>query len=761
MNRNRRIHKTDSHSGVRIFWGWAAVLTTIIYISWRIFFTLPDYRTYGWLAAVLGVILAAAECSAMLEGTEHFIRLQRKVIPEKPEVPGEWYPEVDVLIATHNEDAELLFKTVNGCIHMDYPDKTKVHIYLCDDSGRPEVARLAAEMEVGYCAMKENRHAKAGNLNNAMSMTDSPWVVTLDADMIPMQNFLTEVVPYTFLPVMKKLENGTWVKRTAGEMDGSFRIGFIQTPQSFYNPDLFQFNFFSEKRIPNEQDFFFKEVNVGRNKANAPIYAGSNTLLSRQALNEAGGFATGTVTEDFETGLRIQSKGYTCYAIDKILAHGLAATDVGSLVRQRIRWGRGCIHSLRRVHILWNPGFKFNTKCSYLSCLMYWWTFLRRFVYISAPILAVLSGVPVVVCSLEGFLFIWLPAYLLYNQALKVVSGRIRSRRWSNIIDTTMFPYLIVPIVLETLYFKQRTFHVTDKRRVRGRNSSWKLAIPHMLFLVFDLAALFLCLRHVFLNGFFGSVILAVWLAANGLDLVMAVFFMTGRKNLRTNDRFDVQMPAEITYLGRESHGVTENISETGLSVITKEPVYVPYEKEHAVVHLKSRKYEAWIKCRAVHVRRVGNGWLYGLQIMSLEGENKKQYYQMLYDRHHGLAEQIHKSAGLYRDIWLNIRKRFRGNTVSGQKLPGISLDVELETLEMGRVRAVAWDFESITLEGTGGKERLTLVAPEQGMMVRCVLAGPERGRYRIENQRELLSSESFGGLFCRDASRDIAMEGR
>lgn len=46
-------------------------------------------------------------------------------------------------------------------------------------------------------------------------------------------------------------------------------------------------------------------------------------------------------------------------------------------------------------------------------------------------------------------------------------------------------------------------------------------------------------------------------------------------------------------------------------------------------------------------------------------------------------------------------------------------------------------------------------------MMVRCVLAGPERGRYRIENQRELLSSESFGGLFCRDASRDIAMEGR
>ena len=83
----------------------------------------------------------------------------------------------------------------------------------------------------------------------------------------------------------------------------------FKTPQSFYNPDLFQFNFYSEKRIPNEQDFFFREINVGRNRANAPIYAGSNTLISREALDEVGGIATGTITEDFETGIKIQAKG--------------------------------------------------------------------------------------------------------------------------------------------------------------------------------------------------------------------------------------------------------------------------------------------------------------------------------------------------------------------------------------------------------------------------------------------------------------------
>ena len=40
-------------------------------------------------------------------------------------------------------------------------------------------------------------------------------------------------------------------------------------------------------------------INVGRNNANAPIYAGSNTLISREALEAVGGIATGTITEDF------------------------------------------------------------------------------------------------------------------------------------------------------------------------------------------------------------------------------------------------------------------------------------------------------------------------------------------------------------------------------------------------------------------------------------------------------------------------------
>jgi cellulose synthase (UDP-forming) len=73
--------------------------------------------------------------------------------------------------------------------------------------------------------------------------------------MIARREFLLETVPYFFLPRVKELPDGSWALRSPEETDGGYKIGFIQTPQSFYNPDLFQFNLYSERNIPNEQIF--------------------------------------------------------------------------------------------------------------------------------------------------------------------------------------------------------------------------------------------------------------------------------------------------------------------------------------------------------------------------------------------------------------------------------------------------------------------------------------------------------------------------
>ena len=60
----------------------------------------------------------------------------------------------------------------------------------------------------------------------------------------------------------------------------------------------------------------------------------------------------------------------------------------------------------------------------------------------------------------------------------------------------------------------------------------------------------------------------------NGLSLFMALFFMSGRKNLRANDRFTVEFPAEVDYHGKKYYGVTGDASETGLSLIFSQSAY-------------------------------------------------------------------------------------------------------------------------------------------------------------------------------------------
>lgn len=210
-----------------------AFVTSLFYLSWRLIMTIPWHDS--WFALIFGVLLWGSELVSSITAFIIISNKHKDFKLEKPEIAPERYPDVDVLIATHNEDPDLLYKTVNACTYMHYPDKSKVHIYVCDDTDRPEVAALAKELDVGYFGLSDNKDAKSGNYNNALNQTSSPLVATFDADMIPYSEFLLETVPY-FVEQVEADANDE-------ELDKA-PIGLIQTPQSFYNEDIFQYNLF-------------------------------------------------------------------------------------------------------------------------------------------------------------------------------------------------------------------------------------------------------------------------------------------------------------------------------------------------------------------------------------------------------------------------------------------------------------------------------------------------------------------------------------
>ncbi|MCJ8283341.1 MAG: glycosyltransferase, partial [Rivularia sp. ALOHA_DT_140] len=108
-------------------------------------------------------------------------------------IEGIFNPSVDVLIPTYNEPAFILRRTIIGCQALEYQNKT---IYLLDDTRRPEMKALAQELGCEYITRKDNFHAKAGNLNHALTKINGELIVVFDADFIPTTNFLNRTVGF-------------------------------------------------------------------------------------------------------------------------------------------------------------------------------------------------------------------------------------------------------------------------------------------------------------------------------------------------------------------------------------------------------------------------------------------------------------------------------------------------------------------------------------------------------------------------------------
>ena len=738
---------------------WAMVISTTIYIVWRLLFTIPTRS--GPMTFVLGLLLVAAELVGAVESLIEHRQINQSLVPELPEIPPEWYPDVDIFVATHNEDVELLYKTVNACTFLQYPDRNKVHVYLCDDNDRPEMAELAQNLGIGYFGLSDNKQAKAGNLNNAMRKTNSPLIVTMDSDMIPHSDFLIRTVPYFFLPKVKKDEQGVWVERTEEEVDPDYKIGFIQTPQSFYNPDLFQYYLYSEQRIPNEQDYFFREVNVGRNVDNAVIYAGSNTVLSRKALEEVGYIATTSITEDFLTGLRIQKKGYTTYATPEALAHGLAPDSFKSLITQRERWGRGCVQSLKQEHIFLSPKLRPFQKISYLATLLYWWTYARRLIYIFAPILSIIFNLYIVDAKMWQVLVFWLPYYLLYNRTLRLLSGDIRNQHWSNVCDTILFPYLLGPILFETLGIKKRDFVVTEKKKVNPSKkmilrSAIVFSLPHLMMLCASLWALILLIINSVNTRTIYNPIILYWLIINIKNLIFAVFFMYGRTNQRMNERFYVKIPVVICTEKHEFAGETADVSETGLAILLDSPVYLSGDIPLRII-VSSEKYQAELSACLSSVTQAGQNWKYSFRIDSMDDENRRQYMQIVYDRAHTLPKKLDPSLSVFDDFNLNLIKRSKHYQASKRKLPRITLHLPFETDQGVHGQLIDFNYEfaklstNIRLEPG---ERLTISYGSDAVLV----LGPMNVQtdnsqanlyrvvdyYRVVNQDEFIENPDY-----------------
>lgn len=227
-------------------------------------------------------------------------------------------PSLDLFITTYNEGPEVLEKSILGASSIDYP---KIRVWVLDDGNRSWLQQFCNDAGIDYIARSSNQGAKAGNINHALQQSEGDLVMLMDADFVAYRN-------------------SAW--RTAGLFSDP-RIGTVQTPQNFFNPDAIQHNLGIASSWCDEQSFFFRLIARGRDALGVAFCCGSCSVHRRKALIESNGFPTDSITEDILLTINFCRLGWKTIYLAEPISTGLAAETLESFFIQRKRWGRGGI----------------------------------------------------------------------------------------------------------------------------------------------------------------------------------------------------------------------------------------------------------------------------------------------------------------------------------------------------------------------------------------------------------------------------------
>jgi cellulose synthase catalytic subunit (UDP-forming) len=409
-----------------------SIFSTFRYGYWRFhtaeqFFFSPGSKATPVDAFFILLILFAETYAAftLLLGYMQTLWPLRRAPVELPDDPSLW-PAVDLLIPTLNEPLSLVKFTALAAHNVDWPDG-KLNICILDDGDRAEFRRFAEDAGFGYISRKDGTHARAGSINAALNRLKAPYVVIFDCDHVPTRSFLQITLG--------------WFLRDS-------KLGMLQTPHhldsSARNPE--QLNI-----IPDNSGYFSSSVQDGNDFWNATSFCGSCAILRRTALDQIGGIAVGTVTEETHTSLRMQSNGWNAAYINIPQAAALSTERLSGHIRQRIRWAHGMSQILRTENPLFSRGLTLAQRLCCFNAMTHFLYALPRLIFLTAPLICLFFGrvnIPGYWAAILAYAF---PHLALASIATSRIQGHRRFSLWKVICETVLAPYLLLPTLFAFL----------------------------------------------------------------------------------------------------------------------------------------------------------------------------------------------------------------------------------------------------------------------------------------------------------------------
>ena len=504
-----------------------SIIVSCRYLWWRYTATL------NWdspLDLACGVLLLIAETYSWLVLLLGYIQTCWPLNRPPAQLPRDTrlWPTVDLLIPTYNEDLSIVRGTVYAALGIDWPHD-KLRISILDDGKRDEFRLFAEQAGVNYITRTDNKHAKAGNLNQALKQLDGELVAIFDCDHVPVRSFLQLTVG--------------WFLRDP-------KLALVQTPHHFLSPDPFERNLDTFRQRPNEGELFYGLVQDGNDMWNAAFFCGSCAVLRRSAIDEIGGFAVETVTEDAHTALRLHRKGWNSAYVRIPQAAELATESLSTHIGQRIRWARGMAQIFRTDNPLLGKGLTFFQRICYANAMLHFLAGLPRLVFLTAPLAFLLMHAYIIYAPALMIILYVIPHMVHASLTNSRMQGEHRLTFWSEVYETVLAWYIARPTTVALFNPKKGKFNVTAKGGLMAENQfDWGIAKPYLVLALLNVAGLGFAVWRLFYgpsNEIGTTLVSSLWVIYNLLIVGSAVAIAAEVRQVRQTHRVQARLPAAI-----------------------------------------------------------------------------------------------------------------------------------------------------------------------------------------------------------------------
>ncbi len=339
------------------------------------------------------------------------------------------------------EPCAMFERTLEALRRVRYPHTT----YLLDDTRDPRFGELARRMGAVHLELLDLPGAKAGKVNAALARTTEEFVLVLDPDHIPFPEFLDRVLGHFQDP----------------------GVGFVQVAQAYHNAG----ESFTARAAAEQTFGFYGPVMQGMHGTGTAVAIGANCTFRRKALESIGGHGIG-LAEDLVTSLRLHAAGWRSVYVPEVLARGLVPSDLGSFLKQQLKWARGVYEVLfTEVPAGWR-GLSVHQRLAYLMIGSYYLVGLTALIYLLVPLVFFWTGVQPADMDFTEFLNRGVPVALLgagiylFTQRWLCDPARERGLHWRGmLLKVGAWNIYLLGLVLALLRVKVPYIPTAKERR--------------------------------------------------------------------------------------------------------------------------------------------------------------------------------------------------------------------------------------------------------------------------------------------------------